>query len=98
MIEVATMEELEKRKTKCVQVNGQKIALYVVNGEVFATQDTCPHEDISLSEGVVEGDKIVCWAHFWEFDIKSGKGLNQPDSDIKTYKTKVEAGKIFVEA
>jgi 3-phenylpropionate/trans-cinnamate dioxygenase ferredoxin subunit len=57
-----------------------------VADEVFAVADTCTHSEASLSEGEVTGNKIECWLHGAEFDLKTGKALTPPATEsLKTF-------------
>ena len=74
------------------------IALFLIDGESYATADTCTHADSSLSEGYVETDgSVECVAHMARFCIKTGKVLAPPASvPLRTYPVRVEAGDIYV--
>ena len=50
-IKVATTEELADQPAKMVELEGQKIALFSVDGAFYAMSDTCTHRGGSLSEG-----------------------------------------------
>lgn len=79
--------------------NGTRIALYNLNGGYYATDDTCTHENASLSdEGMVEGENVICGWHFCGFDIASGAATASPCSEpLKTYPVKVIDGVLHVE-
>ena len=78
--------------------NDVTIALYNLDGELFATDDRCTHGNASLSEGDIEGDDIVCPFHDGAFDIRSGEPTRAPCSiPLKTYRVVVEEGAVFVE-
>jgi naphthalene 1,2-dioxygenase system ferredoxin subunit len=52
---------------------GRDVALFVLDdGRAFVTPDQCPHGAARLSDGYVDGDKLVCGRHNWEFDACSG--------------------------
>ncbi len=62
------------------------VLLCRVDDEVFAVHDTCTHEDISLSLGVLCEYRLRCPLHGSEFDIRSGSVLDEPaDTDLATY-------------
>jgi nitrite reductase/ring-hydroxylating ferredoxin subunit len=76
------------------------IALYRVDGEFFATSDTCTHENWSLGEeGELEGHEVLCTLHMARFDVRTGAPLCFPAVlALKKYKTVVEEGKVYVNA
>ena len=78
---------------------GVRIAVYNINGAFYATDDTCTHENASLSEeGLLDGASIVCGWHFCSFEIATGEALNSPCSEpIRTYPVTVIDGVLHVE-
>ncbi|HEV2186635.1 MAG TPA: non-heme iron oxygenase ferredoxin subunit [Stellaceae bacterium] len=78
-----------------VIVEGREIALYEMDGEVFATDDICTHAYAKLSDGWMERGEIECPLHAGRFDIKTGKATAPPCvDDLKTYPVRVEGGEI----
>ena len=79
--------------------NGTRIALYNLNGAYYASNDTCTHENASLSEdGAVDGTQVVCGWHFCGFDIATGAATISPCSDpLQTYPVRVIDGVVHVE-
>lgn len=81
-----------------VVVEGQHVALYKLNGEVFATSDVCSHQFALLSDGFVEGDCIECPLHAAQFDIRTGKAVCGPaTTSIAIYPVKFEAGQVLLD-
>jgi nitrite reductase/ring-hydroxylating ferredoxin subunit len=81
-----------------VVVQGQHIALYKLNGEVFATSDVCTHQFALLSDGFVDGSCIECPLHAAQFDIKTGKALCGPAvTPITTYPVRLEHGQVLLD-
>lgn len=56
-----------------VDVEGTAVAVAVLDGQVHAFDDTCPHAGCSLAEGELEDDSVVCPCHFARFDIHTGR-------------------------
>lgn len=75
------------------------IAVFNVDGEFFATSDTCTHGQSSLSEGYVEDDcSVECIAHMARFDLRTGAVLAPPATlPIAVYDTEVRDGRVFVD-
>ncbi|MDD4942494.1 MAG: non-heme iron oxygenase ferredoxin subunit, partial [Rhodoferax sp.] len=74
-----------------VQVAGKEIALYEVDGEVFATDNICTHGAARMSDGFLEGREIECPLHQGRFDVCSGKAMCAPlTENIRTYPVKIE--------
>ena len=79
--------------------DGTKIALYNLNGAYYASDDTCTHEEASLSEeGDIDGDQVICGWHFCGFDIATGAATASPCSEpLKTYPVQIIDGVLHVE-
>jgi hypothetical protein len=54
------VSELDPGQITRVDVNGKPVAVYNVEGELFATQDDCTHAEGPLSEGDLDGKIITC--------------------------------------
>lgn len=62
-VRVATTDEMADQPAKCIEVGGEKIALFNVGGAFYALSDTCTHRGGPLSEGEVEGAEVTCPWH-----------------------------------
>lgn len=81
-----------------VEAAGLTVAVFNLDGQFYVTDDACTHGPGSLSEGFIDGDVIECNFHNGQFDIKTGEVVSPPCMiPIKTYRTVVEAGTVFIE-
>jgi nitrite reductase/ring-hydroxylating ferredoxin subunit len=97
-VKVATIDEMAEERVKCVEVEGQKIALFDVEGAFHALSDTCTHRGGPLSEGELEGAEIVCPWHGARFDVKTGAVLGPPaPTGIRSYPVRVTGKDILIE-
>lgn len=91
------MSEIAPGTFKTVEIEGELIAVFNINGEFYAIQDICTHDGGILTGGIVNGHMIECPRHGAQFDIKTGRVLRMPAVEpIKTYPLKVEGEEIFV--
>ena len=74
------------------------VALFRVGGQVYATADSCTHEEWSLgAEGEVEGFEVTCSLHLARFDIRTGRPLCLPATRaLQTYTAIVEDGDVYI--
>ena len=94
----AALSEIEDGGVLGVDVGSTPVALYKLEGQVYATHNICTHALALLSEGWIEDGKIECPLHQGQFDIRSGKALCEPLlEDVRTYAVKVEGGDVFVD-
>lgn len=92
-----TLEEVEGKGT-LVEVEGRRIALFNLDGDVFAIDDACSHEGGPLSEGPVQGDEVVCPSCGSRFSIVSGQARGLPAmEDVASYEVRVTGDNVEVE-
>jgi nitrite reductase/ring-hydroxylating ferredoxin subunit len=97
-IELCSTSAVEPGAALRVERGDLTLAVFNVAGEFFVTDDTCTHGPGSLSEGYIEGDVVECNFHNGQFNIKTGEVVSPPCMiPVKTYRTVVADGKIFIE-
>jgi naphthalene 1,2-dioxygenase system ferredoxin subunit len=96
-IDVTATEDVPEDDVIGIDIAGKSIALYRVEGEVFATDNLCTHGNARLCDGFLEGHEIECPLHQGKFDIRNGKAMCAPlTDDVKTYPIKIEGDRVFV--
>ena len=94
----AETKDLAAGKCMAVEVDGNKIALFNVDGTYYAIGDTCTHMGGPLSEGTLDGTKVICPWHGANFDLSSGKNLTPPaPQEVPSYAVRVEGDDIQIE-
>ncbi|MEO7150315.1 MAG: non-heme iron oxygenase ferredoxin subunit [Burkholderiaceae bacterium] len=73
------------------------VALYNLDGSLFATSDACTHGSGSLSEGSICGEEIECAMHMGRFAIRTGKATGAPCVvDLRTFRVQIQAGRVLL--
>lgn len=81
-----------------VQLDGRDIALYKVEGSVFATDNTCTHGHARLCDGFLEGHEIECPLHQGKFDVRDGSPTCAPVTEaLRCYPVRIEDGRVFLQ-
>ena len=81
-----------------VTAGGREVAIYSVDGAVYATDNICTHGHARLCDGFMDGHEIECPLHQGKFDVRSGKAMCEPlTEDIQAYQVKVEDGSVYIE-
>lgn len=94
-IDVAAQANLPAGGRKVVQTEIGPIAVFNLDGELYAIADVCTHDGGELASGKCEGDQIICPRHGARFCIRDGRALTPPAfEDIETFPLRVEAGTI----
>ncbi len=90
-IDVAALDDVPEGDVVAVKAAGKEIALYEVEGEIFATDNLCTHGAARMSDGFLEGREIECPLHQGRFDVCTGKAMCAPlTEDIRTYPVRIE--------
>jgi nitrite reductase (NADH) small subunit len=95
-VKVASLAELAPGSAKAVEVAGTTIALFNVDGTVFALDNTCLHQGGPLGEGMLEGEVVTCPWHMWEYNVRTGENVEDASLKVKRYDVQVENGDIKV--
>lgn len=97
-VRAAARGDLKEGDVLGVTVGGRQIALYDVDGEVFATDNVCTHAYAHLSDGWLDGSEIECPLHAARFDVKTGKVLSPPAIEaLKTYPARLTGDDIEID-
>jgi nitrite reductase/ring-hydroxylating ferredoxin subunit len=95
---VASFSALAAGQMIGVEVDDKPIAVYNVDGEIFATDNLCTHAFAMLTDGVLDGDVIECPLHGGCFKVKTGEGMGPPvPCNLKTYPARVVGDAIEVQ-
>src|SRR5690349_6809247 len=80
LVKLTTLSELADNTVRAITYGDQRIAIYRIGDQVYATTDICSHEYAELSEGYLDPDDctIECPLHGSRFDISSGAPLSLP--------------------
>jgi 3-phenylpropionate/trans-cinnamate dioxygenase ferredoxin component len=83
---------------EAVRVEAEEpIAVFNVDGELYAIDDTCTHQDASLADGWVEGCTVECPLHAACFDLRTGVPSGLPArTPVRTHEVLVEDGLVYV--
>jgi nitrite reductase (NADH) small subunit/3-phenylpropionate/trans-cinnamate dioxygenase ferredoxin subunit len=97
-IPIAKLDDL--RPGTCTSIETEKlvIALFNLDGQIYALENTCPHAGGPLGEGTIEGEHIACPWHGWKFHIPTGVCQKNPTPslNVATYNVRVVDGIIQI--
>jgi nitrite reductase/ring-hydroxylating ferredoxin subunit len=95
---IGKLDEIREGDVKAFKVEGKEIAVIRFEGDVYAMDNCCTHEDCELSDGIVEDHCIMCPCHGARFDLKTGEVMTPPaDKPVKCYDVNILDGNIFIQ-
>nr|ART36133.1 B174 [uncultured bacterium] len=96
-VKVASADELSNCQVMGVEAMGIPVALYSVDGEVFATADMCSHGKARLSDGYLDELEIECPLHQGTFDIRTGAPVKAPCVvPVQSFPARIENSEVLV--
>jgi len=93
---VCGVDDIPLREGRCVSFGEHRVAVFNLGGTIRAVQNTCPHKQGPLSDGMIVGESIVCPLHTRAFDLKTGAALKEGEGQLRVYPVKVIDGRVFV--
>ena len=80
-----------------IEIDGKPVVIFNIDGNFYAIDDVCTHDDGPVGEGNLEGYQIICPRHGARFDTRSGKALMLPAvQDVRSYPIRVVEGRIEI--
>lgn len=92
---VCKVSELSEKIGRRFIINDVDVAVFKVSGEIFVLNNTCPHQHTTIIyDGFIEDGCVVCPAHGWMFNLKTGK---QPTGarGLDSYPVKIINDEVF---
>ena len=98
MLNVCPLSELAPGDAIRVPASPPIAVFHTDDGELFAIDDTCTHQDASLADGYVEGCEVECPLHASRFNLRTGAADVPPAKrPVRTHRVQVIDGEIQVE-
>ncbi|MBD0322879.1 MAG: bifunctional 3-phenylpropionate/cinnamic acid dioxygenase ferredoxin subunit [Aldersonia sp.] len=97
MIPVCPLSSIPRGESYRWTVDPPVAIFHTEDGQVYAIDDTCTHQDASLSDGWLEGCEVECPLHASRFDLRTGK-VDAPPAKrpVRTHQVMISDGIIHV--
>lgn len=96
-VKVCAENDVPENGAKIVSVQDKEIAIFNVNGELFAVNNTCPHMGGPLGEGSLDGNIVTCPWHGWQFDVTTGTSTQSSDVKCGSIPIEIKGDDVFVD-
>ena len=100
LYDVARLEDLPPGSMKVIPAGAIFVGVYNVDGELYALEDRCSHDDGPLVEGEWEPEEaiVICPRHGARFDIRTGRALTLPAFEpVEVFPVRVEDGIVKID-
>jgi nitrite reductase (NADH) small subunit len=92
---VADLGDVPAGDSSVIEVGGERIALFNLDGEYYALDNVCPHQGGPLGNGRVEDNCVYCPWHGWQFDVETGEHVQGEDT-VGTYEVVTDTDGIYI--
>ena len=97
-VRVAEVGECPPGSLLDIEAREERIVLANVDGDLYALENRCSHEDLPLSDGELDGDRLECLYHGARFDVCTGKAMALPAvKPVETYAVELRGQEIYVQ-
>ena len=97
-VRVASVKRCPPGRLLPAKAGDEHIVLANVDGDVYALEDRCSHEDYPLSDGDLEGARLECVYHGAAFDVTCGRAVQLPAiRPVRAFPVEVRGLGIYVE-
>ena len=96
-VRAAKKDDIPAGKIYEFQVGGQAIAIANISGKFHAINSICAHEGGPLGEGELEGTIVTCPWHAWQYDVTTGKVVQNAALGVECYPVEVRGEDLFVD-
>ncbi|QGA69210.1 Rieske (2Fe-2S) protein [Sulfolobus sp. E11-6] len=106
LIKVCNISDLEDQKPKKFSINSIEVVAVKIKNKVFVIDAYCPHKGGNMEYGDVDGYKIKCHLHGYEYSLENGELVYNPygkssgwyfSPNLKVYKVEIKGEEIFIE-
>jgi nitrite reductase (NADH) small subunit/3-phenylpropionate/trans-cinnamate dioxygenase ferredoxin subunit len=95
-VRATSLQDVPPGTCRTVEVDGTFVALFNIDGMIYALDNTCPHAGGPLGEGTIVGDCVKCPWHGWRFNIRTGIRPENPDFHVPRRAVRIEDNMILV--
>ena len=101
-VRVCDVDDVPAGSLRRVVVGDETVVIANVDGTWYAVSAWCAHQGVSLSYGRLQGHELMCFAHGWTYDVRSGRPVWPPFSGVaagyclRTYAVQEEGGALLI--
>jgi nitrite reductase/ring-hydroxylating ferredoxin subunit len=90
-VELTEESALWDGEMESYDVGDAEVLLVKVDGQVHAFDGICPHQSFPLVEGELEGSRLTCRAHEWQFDVRTAESINPRGERLTRHDVRIDA-------
>lgn len=97
-VDIGAISDIPPRGARTLVVGEKKIAVFRDQAnQIYALEDSCPHKQGPLSQGIVHDDCVTCPLHNWVISLKTGKAQGADEGQTRTYSIKIDGNRVLID-
>jgi nitrite reductase (NADH) small subunit len=97
LLRATKTSEIAPGQIREFQIDGHTVAIANLAGSFYAIDNMCLHRGGPLGQGIMDGQKVTCPWHGWQFDVTNGKAALNPAVGVSCYRVEVRGDDLWVE-
>ena len=97
LIPLIDLNSLPEGRGRRVCKAGFDLAVFRIDNSVYAIEDSCPHSGGSLSNGKLQGKRVICPVHGLNFSLENACRPGAPTLEVKKYAVHVMDGMVMLD-
>jgi 3-phenylpropionate/trans-cinnamate dioxygenase ferredoxin subunit len=98
-VDIGSLEELRSTSRLEGDVDGYRVRVASVGGNLYAFEDRCTHDDSPFDDAPIEDSEIICPRHGARFCLRTGEALSPPAYEpLRIFEVRAVAGRVEVRA
>lgn len=93
---ITNLDSVPATRGLTVPWQGGELAVFRQGDCVHVIDGRCPHRGGPLGEATLQGERIACPLHGWEFNVTDGSCLDRPDKPVTVYEARVVDGQVQI--
>lgn len=95
---VASTSDIPEGEVRVVECGGRSLAVSNIEGELYAIDNRCTHDNGPLGEGRLRNGRVICPRHGAAFDAKTGRVLSLPAvRNVQAYRVVVDGDDVYID-
>ena len=96
-VKIAKVSDFAGVRYKKFSILARNVAIFKdANGDFFATEISCKHQNWDLTTGKFDGDIVTCPRHGWIYNVRTGDCLTHESTRLRKYGLRIEGDDILI--
>jgi 3-phenylpropionate/trans-cinnamate dioxygenase ferredoxin subunit len=96
-VKIAEMDAVAPGAGRVFDVEGHSIAVFNVDGKLYAIDDNCPHQGSSLAAGTLEGCVVTCRSHGMKINVTGGQQEPGKGMNVRTFPLQSRSDGLYID-